>query len=254
MMFTLPKLGLLAIFLGCCSANLLVPCPDSATEGALKFQPFLDFSKDACYQTAAIDVAGYVNEGLEPNRKEGVSECRDKSRLDYSQTYVRQRCNHGWCAYLYGYYFEKESGSWGGDTIGWAGAYKHDWKHIIVWTLNDNIFYVSWSVNGHYTTEHQSTVRFEGTHPKLVYDRVGGVAHSFRKAEEKDEFVKNGYGRWIQSPLVSLERITCDINRKLLNNNWGRVMPALKKDRFGLTLDQAMPSDARNNEHFNPWN
>ncbi|KAL4734428.1 necrosis inducing protein [Aspergillus similis] len=157
--------------------------------------------------------------------------CREVTRLENSQTYIRERCNHGWCAYLYGYCFE-------GD-FGWLSAHTHDWEHIIVWTLNDNdnVFFVSWSAHGEYTTHHQSTVRFEGTHPKTVYHLGGRGTHSFRMAEEKDENVWNDTGLWFKAPLVSLEKLPCGINRKLLGNNWGSAQPYLRKDRFGNKLN-----------------
>ncbi|KAH6707462.1 fibronectin type III domain-containing protein [Verticillium dahliae] len=41
----------------------------------------------------------------------------------------RQRCNSGWCAYMYDYYFEKDHAD--------IGAHKHDWEHIIVWVTDD---------------------------------------------------------------------------------------------------------------------
>ncbi|RYP51922.1 hypothetical protein DL768_002890 [Monosporascus sp. mg162] len=241
--FTLPKLGLLATFHGRCTANLVWPFTTSASDGALKFQPGLDFDTDSCYQTAAIGVDGSLNEGLEP----GTGECRDVGRLSMSQTYVRERCNHGWCAYLYGYYFEKD------DSI-WAGAHKHDWEHIIVWALNNEVAYVSWSAHGDYTTEHHTSVRFEDNHPKIVYHQGGGLTHSFRKAEPDDDAIENILGMWYRALLVSLEWMAGDVKDKLLNNDWGHAHPDLSDDAFARALDKAMPWDARNNEHFDPWN
>ncbi|KAJ5691956.1 hypothetical protein N7462_001379 [Penicillium macrosclerotiorum] len=227
------------------TADLLTPFGTNASPGALQFQPVLDFDKDGCYHTAAISTDGSVNSGRTDN---SIGPCRDKDRLDHSQTYVRERCNHGWCAYLYGYYFEVDVGEF-------AGGHTHDWEHIIVWTLNGNVFFVSWSAHGDYTTEHQSVVRFaDGTHPKIVYHRGGGLSHSFRKATPEDEAIENDYKSWFKAPLVSLEKMDCGFVRKLLNNNWGSAHPDLTKDRFGKTLDVAMPWDARNNEHFDPWN
>jgi hypothetical protein len=170
--------------------------------------------------------------------------CRDKDRLEHSQTYVRERCNHGWCAYLYGYYFEVDSG--------FSNAHQHDWEHVIVWTLNDQVFFVSWSAHGDYTTHHSSTVRFEGTRPKIVYHLGSSGTHSLRKAEAKDdEKIENEMGRWWRAPLVSLEKMPCEFNRKLLNNNWGSAHSDLNK--LGEKLDKWMPWDARNNEKFDPW-
>ncbi|KAH2623975.1 hypothetical protein KXW54_007277, partial [Aspergillus fumigatus] len=165
------------------------------------------------------------------------------ARLDHSQTYVRERCNRGWCAYLYGYYFEVDSG--------FSNAHKHDWEHVIVWTLHDQVFFVSWSAHGDYTTHYYSTVRFEGSHPKIVYHLGSSGTHSLRKAEAKDDKIENDTGRWFRAPLVSLEKMPCKFNRLLLNHNWGSAHSDLS--RLGEKLDKWMPWDARNNEKFNPW-
>ncbi|RYO81851.1 hypothetical protein DL766_007045 [Monosporascus sp. MC13-8B] len=244
--FKFQKIGLLAILLSSSTASLLWPFPTSATENAKKFQPVLDFDKDGCYHTAAIDQAGSVNAGLHP-LEEG--ECRAQSQLWFSQTYVRQHCNHGWCAYLYGYYFEKDKRGT------FADGHRHDWEHVIVWTLNDEVFYVSWSGHGGYTTEHQSVVRFhERTHPKIVYHRGGLKNNSFRKAKPEYDDIENISGEWFKAPFLSSEWMACDIKKKLLYNNWGSAHPDLRADRFAQALDDAMPPDARNNEHFYPWN
>lgn len=239
--FRLSKRALLAFFLVSCSANLLTSMNANADQRAVDFQPVLDFDKDGCYQTAAIDGSGRVNEGLELHR----GDCR-QSRLQNSQTYVRQRCNNGWCAYLYGYYFER-------DWPALAGGHTHDWEHIIVWTLHHDIFFVSWSAHGEYTTAHRSGLRWEGNHPKIVYHLGAKGTHSFRRATASDDNVENETGKWHQAPLLSLEMLPCDLNRKLLNHNWGSAHPDLTRDRFGRALDMAMPSDARYNEHFDPW-
>lgn len=34
--------------------------------------------------------------------------CRDATDLDNNNVYSRSRCNNGWCAHLYEYYFEKD--------------------------------------------------------------------------------------------------------------------------------------------------
>ena len=277
----LSKIALLIPLLGACLAELLTPFPDTASDLAIKFQPVLDFDKDSCYQTTAVGRDYRVNSGFSPplappnppgggdiprsadgeqfvfaannsgssNEGENRSgpyapfECRDRSRLDNSQTYVRERCNHGWCAYLYGYYFEVDTG--------FLNAHRHDWEHVIVWTLNDQVFFVSWSAHGDYTTHYSTTIMFEGSHPKIVYHLGSKGTHSMRKAEAKDDKVENDTGRWFRAPLVSLEKMPCEFNRKLLNNDWGSAHSDLNK--LGEKLDKWMPWDARHNEHFNPW-
>lgn len=266
MLFLKPtRLALLPFLLGNSLANLLTPFGTTASANAIKFQPAIDFDLDSCYNTAAVGTDGQVNKGIDiPVRPPPVPTswifgsnntedrtipnlrgCRERDRLDHGQVYVRERCNHGWCAYMYGYYFEAD--------IGWLNSHTHDWEHIIVWTLNDNIFFVSWSAHSDYTTHHQSTFLFEGTHVKMVYHLGGWGTHSFRKAAAKDDPVENHTGQWVKSPLVSLEKLNCDIVKKLLNNNWGSAQPDLRKNRFGSSLNDWMPYDARNNEKYNPW-
>lgn len=133
------KVGILVSMLGTSMANVLNPLGSDATEGALKWQPVLDFDKDTCYHTAAIDSSGNTNAGLEPSSSE--DECRSEDRLWHCNTYARERCNHYWCAYMYGYYSEM-------DYDAWTGGHRHDWEHVIVWTLHDEVTYVSWSAHG----------------------------------------------------------------------------------------------------------
>ena len=239
----LQKLGVLAIVVGSCTADILFPLPQSASDGALKFQPVLDFDKDACYQTAAIGLDGRVNQGLDQFK----GNCRERAELFWAQTYVRQRCNHGWCAYMYAYYFETDIG-------GWVGGHKHDWEHAVVWTLNDEIAFVSWSHHGKYSVGHHSAVRFQGDHPKLVYHRGGGATHSFRLAEPADDKIENVTGEWFKATLLDVDRMPGDKREKLLKNDWGHGRMDIADDRFGDALNKAMPWDAKNNEHFDPWN
>ncbi|KAL4897013.1 necrosis inducing protein-domain-containing protein [Aspergillus ambiguus] len=216
-------------------ANLLTPFPISASEGAQKFQPVLDFDTDSCYHTAAIGIDGQLNKGIEiPHLPEPQPTSWLVPALVANDTAIRSGPNLRGC---------RER-----DRLDKSQVY-----HIIVWTLNDNVFFVSWSAHSKYTTHHQSTVRFEGTHPKMVYHLGGWGTHSFRKAEAKDEQIENHTGHWFKAPLVSLEKLPCEVNRKLLNNNWGSAQPDLRKDRFGTTLNDWMPWDARHNDKFNPW-
>jgi hypothetical protein len=119
-------------------ANLLDPLLPNASEGALKWQPVLDFDKDVCYHVAAVDGSLRLNEGLNPSSS--TRECRAQDRLYHSNAYVRQRCNHYWCAYMYAYYSEFDYSAF--------SSHRHDWEHAIVWTLHDQVVFVSWSHHG----------------------------------------------------------------------------------------------------------
>lgn len=258
--------------------------PENASEKALKFQPVLDFVDDGCYQSVAISPDNTANSGLDPfgydfpedlqppskrspaidnggmrpppgppppnGRLKTLHRCRSHL-VTNSQTYVRERCNHGWCAYLYGYYFESDLNPW---TIPGAGPHRHDWEHVIVFTLNDQVFYVSVSAHGEWYTDRDVDVQFEdGTHPKIVYDKTGVKNHFLRKATADDVNVINETGKWHRAPLLSVERMECKFVGHLMYNDWGEAHPELTKERFGQALDKATPSAARENEGFDPW-
>src|SRR5687767_6900435 len=82
--------------------------PQRATTNDLRWQPSMDFDLDGCYNVPAIDTDGNVAEGLENNWVGLATDCRDRSDLENNNVYSRQRCNNGWCVYIYEYYFEKD--------------------------------------------------------------------------------------------------------------------------------------------------
>lgn len=117
----------------------------SGTEGALKWQPVLDWDKDVCYQTSAIDTNGNINPGLDP--RISVGECRDQSRQYNCNTYAREHCNHGWCVYMYGYYSEMDR------AVLDAGGHRHEWEHVMVWTRGGQAWSVMWSAHSNCTRD-----------------------------------------------------------------------------------------------------
>jgi hypothetical protein len=139
--FSAAKAALVFAFIGITTADLTGVIRDpliAGTDGALKWQPVLDWDKDTCYQTSAIDNNGNTNPGLAPSSSE--SECRDPSRQWNCNTYARERCNHGWCVYMYGYYSEMDWSQW--------SSHRHDWEHAMVWTRGDSAWSVMWSAHG----------------------------------------------------------------------------------------------------------
>lgn len=79
--------------------DILSPLGESASELELKFQPYLDFDGDGCYNTAGIDGNGNVNPGKDATGTlEG--DCRDPHQLENSNVYARSRCNNGICAVM----------------------------------------------------------------------------------------------------------------------------------------------------------
>lgn len=195
---------------------------ENATPGALKYQPVIDFDKSACYNTMAITRSGQLNSGLEL----GQGNCRTLDRLFNSNVYVREKCtDDGWCFYIYGYYAEKDEGG------SLASGHKHDWEHLVVWTLHGEAKYLGWSHHGDYSVDWAHAIRWEGSHPKFVVERDRGTTHCFRKATESEP-PENATGKWVRSPLVSLERMNGGLKDKMLGNNWGSAHMDLKDDRF----------------------
>jgi hypothetical protein len=117
------------------ASEILDPLPEAASKKELRFQPLLDFDKDGCYNTAAIDENGRRNPGIMKSFS-SHSRCRDKLQLVNSNAYSRKRCNHGYCAIMYEYYFEKDQ------SIGLSG-HRHDWENIVVFTKGDKIVRVA---------------------------------------------------------------------------------------------------------------
>lgn len=214
-----------------------------ATEGALKYQPVIDFDKSACYNTAAITRDGHPNNGLET----GQGDCRQKNRLENSNTYVREKCtNDGWCFYLYGYYFEKDEGG----SLSFGHGHKHDWEHIGVWALKGEVKFLAWSAHGNYKVNKPNSVEWQGNNPKFVVERDMASTHAFRRAEG-NEPPENAFGKWYQSPLVSLERMDGSLKQKMLNNDWGHAHPDLTDERFDKAY-KATWADAKAFDHVGP--
>ncbi|KAM0365998.1 hypothetical protein ACHAO7_010399 [Fusarium culmorum] len=240
----LALIGLLAIP---SSGEIMDPLPEAASRKELRFQPYLDYDMDGCYNTAAINEDGRINSGL----KKGFSVheyCRDKQHLLHSNAYSRKRCNHGYCAIMYDYYFEK-------DQAAALSGHRHDWENIVVFLKGDKVVRVA-------ATEEHTKYRYSrncmpdkfcdipsnGRHPKLVYHKVHGDLHSFRFAKMEDgetelEEPENPLGRWFKSPLVGWDYWPSDELRDTLVN-WPdkMVKPSIGDKKFGRALEKAAGS------------
>ncbi|EMR64227.1 putative secreted protein [Eutypa lata UCREL1] len=211
--------------------------PQSATDDELTFQPSLDFDTDGCYNTPAIDADGNVAEGLDHNYTGGADECRDESDLDNNNVYVRTRCNNGWCAYLYDYYFEKDVAV---QHVIDAGGHRHDWEHIAVFVRDGAVQVVAASAHGDYDTKSAGDVRMDGdTHPKIVYHKDGGSTHAFRFANEADDGIENAKGVWFRGALVDWDGFPGTTRDTLVGHDFGSASFALKDDSYQGQLDKA---------------
>ena len=210
--------------------------PGSAPAADTRWQPALDYDTDGCYSTPAIGPDGTLNPGLK-NSGALNGNCRDASDLDNTNAYSRSKCNHDWCAYMYGSYFEKDQAVPGIDCCG----HRHDLEHIVVWVNSDTVQYVSVSAHGKYNTYASSQVPFEGSHPKVVYHKDGLSTHCFRIAGFT-EVPENHYGVWQYPTLVGWENFPPGIRDILTAANFGSATLALKDSNFANDLTKAKPS------------
>lgn len=211
--------------------------PANADTAEKTYQPAYDYDTDGCYSTPAIGPDGTVNGGLNPTGSLS-GDCRDAADLDNTNGYSRYKCNNGWCAYMYGLYFEKDQAV-AGSSI---GGHRHDWEHVVVWVQNNAVQYVSTSNHGSFTISAASSVRFDGTHPKIVYHKDGVSTHCFRLAGSNDEPPENHKGTWQYPPLVGWNGYPSGVRDKLVAYDFGSANFGLKDANFANHLASAKPS------------
>ncbi len=198
----------------------------------------MDFDTDGCYNVPAISADGVVSEGLDPGSGDSAG-CHDPSDLANNNVYSRQRCNNGWCAYIYDYYFEKDT-AWLG-----LGGHRHDWEHVAVWVRDGAAQLVSASQHGDYQVKAAGDVRWDGTHPKIVYHKDGLNTHAFRFANEADEAIENATGAWFYGALVSWNGFpSTAIRDKLMSTDFGSANIAIKDASFPSHLDSSRGDNA----------
>ncbi|WP_239153080.1 family 43 glycosylhydrolase [Virgisporangium aurantiacum] len=212
--------------------------PESATANDKKWQPALDFDTDSCYNVAAIGPDGTISQGLPYKDVGASSDCRDQSDLDNTNVYARQRCNSGWCVYLYDYYFEKDVATPNCDC---SAGHTHDWEHIAVWVQNDQAKWVSASAHGEYDVRMADDILWEETHPKIVYHKSAGSTHAFRFASANDEPPENHYHNWRVAPLVSYNGFPDGLRDSLFGHSFGSATIAIKDATFAGNLARARP-------------
>jgi hypothetical protein len=201
-----------------------------------KWQPAYDYDTDGCYPTPAIGPTGTLNGGLKPTGALN-GQCRDQSDLDNTNGYARYKCNNGWCAYAYALYFEKDQ-----VLANIESGHRHDWEHVVVWVQSDQARYVSTSAHGDFTVHASTAVRWDGTHPKIVYHKDGAGSHAFRLGNANDEPAENHYGVWQYPTLVGWNGYPAGVRDILSNANFGSALFDLKDSRFNGMLGRALPS------------
>ncbi|KAI6092667.1 secreted protein [Hypoxylon rubiginosum] len=211
--------------------------PEKATANDKKFQPAMDFDTDGCYNTPAIGADGTINPGLDNDNTGLSSDCHDPSDLANNNVYSRARCNNGWCAYMYDYYFEKDVAV---ANFPFDLGHRNDWEHIIVFVQGDEPKAVAASQHGDWQTKAAADVRWDGTHPKMVYNKDGLGTHDFRFANADDDNIENASGAWFYGALVSYNGFpTTALRDKLFAYDFGSATIAIKDPNFQSQLESA---------------
>lgn len=219
-------------------ADVLQLLPQNADGLEQTFSPAYDYDTDGCYATAAIGADGTINPGL-PLGGAVNGHCHDAAQLANANTYSREKCNNDWCAVVYASYFEKDQATPGPIAIG----HTHDWEHVVVWIHDNQVQYVSVSQHSGYQIAAASAVRFDGTHPKVVYHKDGLSTHCFRFANDNDEPPENATGGWFYPRLVGWEGYPAGFRDKLMNADFGEATIKIKDGAFEDALANAKPSD-----------
>ena len=212
--------------------------PANAEAAEKTYQPAFDYDTDGCYSSAAIGPDGTVNPGLNPTGALNGN-CRDASDLDNTNAYSRYKCNNGWCAYLYGLYFEKDQALPGVSL----GGHRHDWEHVVVWVQGGTAQYVSASAHGKYHTYSRSQVPWDstGTHPKVIYHKDGASTHCFRIAGFAEQ-PENHKGTWQFPPLVGWDNYPAGLRDRLVAHDFGSAQFGLRDGSFNGELSKAKPA------------
>ncbi|MFD5680590.1 NPP1 family protein [Streptomyces bacillaris] len=223
--------------------------PQNAGGYEQSFSPAYDYDGDGCYATPAIGPDGALAPGLKTTGAINGS-CRDKWDLDNSQTYARSKCNNGWCGIVYASYFEKDQAVHGSGL----GGHRHDFEHVISWVnqASNQVDYVSTTQHRTVKTYPRSQVRFDGSHPKVVYHKDGASTHFFRLANNNDEPPENHYGNWRYPPIVDWNGFpTTELRDRLMNADFGAATIKVtdKDDRFRNLLNSSKPAGIP----FDPW-
>jgi hypothetical protein len=161
--------------------------------------------------------------------------------LDDANVYSRSKCNNGWCAYMYAYYFEKDQ-----MASGPVGGHKHDWEHVVVWVQNGTPMWVAVSHHKEYLWIHRDKVQWhDGTHAKVVYHKDEPFTHAFRHPKENggDEPPENHKGTWHLPKVIGWNDFPPGFRDKLVSADFGKASLALKDGTFEDNLAKAKPSE-----------
>ncbi|MEU6841569.1 NPP1 family protein [Streptomyces sp. NPDC046716] len=231
--------GALALVLALAGSAVAAPpgaLPGNADGTEATFQPAFDYDTDGCYPTPAIGADGTLNGGLNPSGALN-GQCRDAEDLANTNGYARAKCNNGWCAVMYGLYFEKDQAVPGSGL----GGHRHDWEHVVVWVKDGTAQYVATSAHGDFVVHTRDQIRWDGTHPKIVYHKDGIGTHCFRAATVGDEPPENHRGTWQYPTLVGWNGYPPGLRDALSAHDFGSATFGLKDASFASHLAAALP-------------
>ncbi|MET4673516.1 hypothetical protein ABID94_006432 [Streptomyces sp. PvR018] len=112
--------------------------------------------------------------------------------------------------------------------------------------------YVSTTQHSTVKTYPRSQVRFDGSHPKIVYHKDGASTHFFRLANGNDEPPENHYGNWRYPPIVDWNGFpSTELRDRLMNADFGAATIKVtdKDNRFRNLLNNSKPGGIP----FDPW-
>ncbi|OAN58480.1 NPP1 family protein [Sphingomonas sp. TDK1] len=218
------------------------PLPEMATAIDKRFQPALDFDKDVCFNVPAVNASGAISGKASTYSTKPPASCRNADYLRTSNAYSRTRCNHGYCAHVYDYFWQSDF------------SHAYDWETIIVWTTdagsNSAILGVTRGKHGDWEMRKMADgqLRFQndgnGQHVKMVFHyENGGFSHLFRfsKTDSGDEPPENGTGTWVIQPLVSWNGFpSYSVRDAVSNYDFGKANFKLKDANFPSRLSAAM--------------
>lgn len=211
------------------------PIREMATAQDKRFQPAIDFDTDVCFNVPAIDAAGNISPGASTYATRPPASCRNPAYLQQSNVYVRARCNNGYCARVYSYFWQSDF------------SHQFDWESVIVWTTDagasSRVVGVTRGTHGNWETRAVSDgqLRFTGDRVKMVFHyETWGFSHLWRFASAGDEPPENGTGQWVVQPLISWNGYpSLNVRNKLSNADFKGATFDNKDARFAGVLAAA---------------
>ncbi|QHY93750.1 Necrosis inducing protein (NPP1) [Streptomyces sp. S4.7] len=95
---------------------------------------------------------------------------------------------------------------------------------------------------GNFDIHSRDQIRWDGTHPKVVYHKDGIGTHAFRAANSNDEPPENHHGGWQFPRLVGWNGYPDGLRDRLSQADFGSAVFGLKDGNFNGHLQKAKPA------------